>query len=473
MHPHRLEGVSFAFMDIGISIVVTFLLVLVNGYFSMSEMALVNAKHVLLQKEADEGDKKAQRALGLASDSGQFLATIQVAITLVGFFASAAAATNLSDPLAQWLSGFGVGWLSVIAPGLAPVLITLIVSYLSIVVGELVPKRMALADAERVSKTVAGPLMVFQKVVRPLVALTSASANGLSRLLRIKNADERQSVSEEEIKYMVTDNDELLPAEKRMIHDILDLGDMTVHEIMQPRVDMILVEDTETVRQAVDRMRGTGYSRLPVFHEDIDRIVGIVHYKDLLAPLMDGKENEPVVVYAYEALFVPETKDLFPLLSEMQTNRQQMAIVVDEYGGTDGLITVEDIVEEIVGEIIDESDIENKFITPLSDGTWLVDGRFPVEDALKLGWPVTESDDYETMAGWLMGMIDFVPQVGDEFEFGGYRFKFQAMRRRRISNIRVTREVGADDASAVQAEEDAGRGPAEAVAEKAEHPASH
>lgn len=460
-------------MDIGISIVVTFLLVLVNGYFSMSEMALVNAKHVLLQKEADEGDKKAQRALSLASDSGQFLATIQVAITLVGFFASAAAATNLSDPLAQWLSGFGVGWLSVIAPGLAPVLITLIVSYLSIVVGELVPKRMALADAERVSKTVAGPLMVFQKVARPLVALTSASANGLSRLLRIKNADERQSVSEEEIKYMVTDNDELLPDEKRMIHDILDLGDMTVHEIMQPRVDMILVEDTETVRQAVDRMRGTGYSRLPVFHEDIDRIVGIVHYKDLVGPLMDGKENEPVADYAYEALFVPETKDLFPLLSEMQTNRQQMAIVVDEYGGTDGLITVEDIVEEIVGEIIDESDIENKFITPLSDGTWLVDGRFPVEDALKLGWPVTESDDYETMAGWLMGMIDFVPQVGDEFEFGGYRFKIQAMRRRRISNIRVTREVGADNAPAVQAEDDAGRDPAEAAAENAEHPASH
>ncbi|CBL03834.1 MAG: HlyC/CorC family transporter [Gordonibacter pamelaeae] len=460
-------------MDIGISIVVTFLLVLVNGYFSMSEMALVNAKHVLLQKDADEGDKKAQRALSLASDSGQFLATIQVAITLVGFFASAAAATNLSDPLAQWLSGFGVGWLSVIAPGLAPVLITLIVSYLSIVVGELVPKRMALADAERVSKTVAGPLMVFQKVARPLVALTSASANGLSRLLRIKNADERQSVSEEEIKYMVTDNDELLPDEKRMIHDILDLGDMTVHEIMQPRVDMILVEDTETVRQAVDRMRGTGYSRLPVFHEDIDRIVGIVHYKDLVGPLMDGKENEPVADYAYEALFVPETKDLFPLLSEMQTNRQQMAIVVDEYGGTDGLITVEDIVEEIVGEIIDESDIENKFITPLSDGTWLVDGRFPVEDALKLGWPVTESDDYETMAGWLMGMIDFVPQVGDEFEFGGYRFKIQAMRRRRISNIRVTREVGADNAPAVQAEDDAGRDPAEAAAENAEHPASH
>lgn len=426
-------------MDIWISIVVTFVLVLVNGYFSMSEMALVNARHVLLQHDAEEGDKRAERALGLAADSGQFLATIQVAITLVGFFASAAAATNLSDPLAQWLSGFNVGWLTLIAPGLAPVLITLVVSYLSIVVGELVPKRIALSDAERVSKMVAGPLMVFQKIASPLVALTSASANGLSRLFGIKNADERQNVSEEEIKYMVTDNDELLEDEKRMIHDILDLGDMTVHEIMTPRVDMMLVEDTDTVRQAVERMRGTGYSRLPVYHEDIDRIVGIVHFKDLVAPLMDGKENDPVAEHAYEAMFVPETKDLFPLLAEMQTNRQQMAIVVDEYGGTDGLITVEDIVEEIVGEIVDETDRENPFVEQESENVWLVDGRFPVEDAVELGWPVEDSADYETIAGWLMSMLDSVPQVGEELEFGGYRFKIQAMRRRRISTVRVER----------------------------------
>ena len=414
-------------MDIWISIVVTFVLVLVNGYFSMSEMALVNARHVLLQHDADEGDKSAQRALGLAADSGQFLATIQVAITLVGFFASAAAATNLSDPLAQWLSGFNIGWLSVIAPGLAPVVITLIVSYLSIVVGELVPKRIALADAERVSKMLAGPLMVFQKIASPLVALTSASANGLSRLFGIKNADERQNVSEEEIKYMVTDNDELLEDEKRMIHDILDLGDMTVHEIMTPRVDVMFAEDTDTVRQTVERMRGTGYSRLPV------------HFKDLVAPLMDGKEHEPVAEYAYEAMFVPETKDLFPLLAEMQTNRQQMAIVVDEYGGTDGLITVEDVVEEVVGEIVDETDRENPFIEQESENVWVVDGRFPVEDAAELGWPVEDSADYETIAGWLMSMLDSVPQVGEELAFDGYRFKIQAMRRRRISTVRVER----------------------------------
>ncbi|MEG1624132.1 MAG: CNNM domain-containing protein, partial [Raoultibacter sp.] len=148
-------------MDIGISLFVTFVLVLVNGYFSMSEMALVNAKRIVLQKESEDGDKRAARAVELASDSNAFLATIQVAITLVGFFAAAAAATNLSDPLSQWLSGFGFEWLSAIAPGLSPVLITLFVSYLSIVVGELVPKRIALANAEKVAKSVAGPLMVF------------------------------------------------------------------------------------------------------------------------------------------------------------------------------------------------------------------------------------------------------------------------------------------------------------------------
>ena len=434
-------------MEVWVSIVVTFVLVLVNGYFSMSEMALVNVRHVLLQKEADEGDRSARRALELASDSGQLLATIQVAITLVGFFASAAAATNLSEPFAAWLSSFGIEWLAFAAPALAPILITLAVSYLSIVVGELVPKRIALADAERVSKAVAGPLGVFQKVASPLVALTSASANGLSRLLGVKSADERQSVSEDELRFMVADNDELLEDEKRMIHEIIDLGDMTVREIMQPRVDMIFVEDDDTVRQAVDRMRGTGYSRLPVYHEDIDRIVGIVHYKDLVGPLMDGKENDPVIGYSYQAMFVPETKDIFPLLAEMQTKRQQMAIVVDEYGGTDGLITIEDIVEEIVGEIVDETDHENPFIKQMADNVWIVDGRFPVEEAEELGWPVEDSDDYETIAGWLMSMLDSVPQTGDEFDFDGYRFKIQEMRRRRIMTVRVERMKGPGEES--------------------------
>lgn len=424
-------------MVIAISIFVTFILIAANGYFSAAEMSLVNARRTKLQADADEGDERAVKALEVSADSDDLLATIQVFITLLGFFASAAAATTLSDPFAAWMEGLGMS--AAVSVPVATIIITLIVSYVSIVIGELLPKRIALAEPENVSKMLASSIAGFERVARPLVKLTSASSSGLARLLHVKTADDRQSVSEEEIKYIVTDNDELLPDEKRMIHEIIDLGDTTAHEIMTPRADIMFVEDTETVKQALDRMRGTGYSRLPVFHEDYDRIVGVVKYKDLVPALMDDREDAQVGEFAHEAFFVPETKDIFPMLSEMQTSRQQMAIVVDEYGGTDGLITIEDIVEEIVGEIIDETDLESKYVTQLSDTEWLVDGSLPVEDAIELGWPLEESDDYETIAGWLIDMVDTIPQMGDDFEINGYRFVVQSMRRHRISVMRVQR----------------------------------
>ena len=247
----------------------------------------------------------------------------------------------------------------------------------------------------------------------------------------------KRQVSEEEIIELVGDADELLDDEKRMIGEILSLGELTAADVMQPRVDIIAVEDDETVRAALERMRGTGYSRLPVFHEDLDRIVGIVRYKDLIPAVLDGETDAPVTEYIREALFVPETKDLLPLLSEMQTNRQQIAIVVDEYGGTDGLITVEDIVEEIVGEIEDEFDPDNKYLTQLSEREWLVDGRFSIDDARELGWPIEDSDAYETVAGFVLEIADKLPRPGDEFVREGYIFHVQSMRGRRVSMVRV------------------------------------
>ena len=249
----------------------------------------------------------------------------------------------------------------------------------------------------------------------------------------------KRPVTEEEIKELVDDNDDLLEDEKRMIAEILSLDEMTAADIMQPRVDIIAVEDDETVRTALERMRGTGYSRLPVFQEDLDHVLGIVNYKDLIPAVLDGNTDAPVTEFMHDALFVPETKDLFPLLSEMQTNRQQIAIVVDEYGGTDGLITVEDIIEEIVGEIIDETDSEVPYITGLNEREWLVDGRCSVEDARELDLPVSESDQYDTIAGWLLDTVDVVPQVGDEFTIDGFRFKVRTMRRRRIQTLHVTK----------------------------------
>ncbi len=423
---------------VAISLIVTFLLVVANGFFSASEMALVNARHTRLQASADEGDERAARALEVASDSGKLLATIQVFITLLGFFASAVSATALSGPLAAWAQDT-IGLQSGIGQPLATIVITLLVSYVSIVVGELLPKRMALADPEGMAARLAGPIAACEKIARPLVWVTSASSNALAKLFGIPSAEDRQDVSEEEIKYIVADADELIDDEKRMIHEIIDLGDAKAHDIMTPRADIIFAEDADTVKQAIDRMRGTGYSRLPVFHENRDRIVGVVMFKDLVPALLDNRGDDLVGDYTSEAYFVPETKDIFPMLSEMQTSRQQMAIVVDEYGGTDGLITLEDIVEEIVGEIVDETDLESKYVTQLTDDEWLVDGNFPVEDAVEMGWPLEESDDYETLAGWLLDTADTIPQVGDSFDVDGYRFEVRSMRRRRIQVVRVMR----------------------------------
>ena len=427
-------------MEIFLSILLTFLFTLANGYFSMSEMALVSARRANLERDIeDNDDKRAKKALDLSEDSTDFLATIQVAITLVGFFSATVASTNLSEPLANFFIGFNFAPLTYIAPTIAPILITLIVSFCSIVIGELVPKRIALSDADKYAKAVAGPITAFKKIARPLVLLTGAAANALSTLLNIKSADDRQNVSEEEIKYMVNEQDSLLDEEKRMIHEIFDLGDTCAREVMIPRVDMTMVEDDTTLDEVLELMRESGYSRIPIYHEDPDEIVGIAHIKDIISPVMDEHAgSRSIREFVHEADFVPDTKDILPLLSEMQSAHDQMVIVVDEYGGTAGVITIEDIVEEIVGEIEDEFDPDNKYLTAIKDNSWLVDGRYSCDDAIELGWPIAESDEYETIAGWILDYNDCLPEIGDVIEVEGWHFKVQSMRGQRIALIRVT-----------------------------------
>ena len=424
-------------MDIALSIVVTVLLTIANGYFSMSEMAISTAKKVMLDHDAEEGDKRAAAAAKMSESPDAALAAIQVAITLVGFASSAFAATNLSDPFAGWMASKGMN--EALASTLAPVIITLIVSYFSIVVGELVPKRIAMADAEGVAKRVAGPLKGFATVARPLVWLTAASANGLAKLLHVKTTEDRNEVSEDEIRYMVKDSEELSEEEKSMIHEVIDLGDTIAREVMVPRVDMTAVDDATTAREVLDIMRQTGFSRIPVYREDVDRIVGIAHIKDLITPILEENAGElPIRRFVREADFVPDTKDIIPLLQEMKTSHDQMVIVVDEYGGTAGIITIEDIVEEIVGEIEDEFDPDNKYLTQLGEREWLVDGRYSIDDAIELGWPIEDNEEYETVGGFVFELADSVPRPGDVFEKNGYHFRIQSMRGRRISMMRVT-----------------------------------
>jgi putative hemolysin len=424
--------------NVAVQSLLIIVLVALNGYFAAAEIALISARRAALKKRAEEGSSGARAALALTDDPTRLLATIQVGITLVGMLAAAAAAVSLAKPIEAWLRGLGVSWITGIATGLSVLLVTLLISYLTLIFGELVPKRLGLQRAERVAVSVAGPITLLAKATAPVVWFLSASTSVVARAIGIKREGGRPGVSEEEIKLLVTEQGSLLDEEKRMIHEIFELGDTVAREIMVPRVDMVLVEDTETVRNATEIMRGTGYSRLPVYHEDRDRIVGITLLKDLVGPLAESRGGDPVTDHMRAPIFVPETKGILPLLSEMQTHRNQAAIVVDEYGGTAGLVTVEDIVEEVVGEIADEFDRDHRYVTTIGEGEWIIDGRLPVEDAQSLDLPVAESDEYETIAGWLLAELGHIPVPGERHHVSGYEFRVQAMRRRRVARLRVS-----------------------------------
>jgi len=430
----------------------------INGYFAAAEIALISARRSRLQQLSDDGKRGAQTALRLREDPTRFLATIQTAITLVGMLASATAAVALTMPLKRWLVGLGWGPLSSVASGLALVLVTLLIAYFNLVLGELVPKRLGLQRADDVASAVSRPVAFLATLGRPVVGLLTISTNLVGRLFGIKPGDVTAGVSEEEIQLMVAEQETLEEEEKRMINEIFDFGDTVVREIMVPRVDMMFVEDTQTVREAAEYLHATGFSRAPVFHEDFDKVIGILVLKDLVLPLSDTRGDDPITGYLHEPVFIPETKDLIALLKEMQQQHFQLAVVVDEYGGTAGMVTMEDIAEEIVGEFDDELDRDTAQVRTIGPDEWAVPGDLDVPDALELGFPLEDSDEYDTIAGWLLDELDHIPHIGEQYECEGYRFTVIAMRRRRISRIRVQRLEPADTGADADEAEGAGAG---------------
>lgn len=421
-----------------IEILLIIALIVLNGYFAAAEIALISARRAALKQAAADGSRGARAALALTEDPSRLLATIQIGITIVGFMASAAAAVALAEPIANWIRSFGSPWLAGIAGGLSVVVVTVIIAYFTLVVGELAPKRLGLQRAERVAMFVARPISLLATAVSPLVWLLSRSTDVVARLLGVKPGQGRPGVSEEEIKLLVTEQGSLLDEEKRMIHEVFELGDTVAREIMVPRVDMVLVEDTTTAEEALRRFRTSGFSRLPVYSEDPDKIVGILLLKDLVGPASSGGLGDPVTRYTREPVFVPETIRILSLLADMQARRNHLAVVVDEHGGTAGLVTIEDIVEEVIGEIVDEFDRDRKYITQVGEREWVVDGRLPIEDAISMGWPVDEADEYETIAGWVLVRLGHIPVVGERVVVDGINFSVGAVRRRRIVRLHIT-----------------------------------
>ena len=426
------------------AVLLLIVLILINAFFSASEIAVITLKDAKIEKMAEDGDKKAQKLLKLTSNSGRFFSTIQIGVTLAGFLTSASASESFSDGFAAFLRFLPLS--PSLIKGTATFLITLLLSYFNLVFGELVPKKIAMKRAEELSFRFVGALSATASVFRPVVSLLTASTNGVLRLLGIDPSDGQQTVTEEEILMMVDAGEEkgvLNENEKDMISNIFDFSDSTVDEVMTHRTDVGAVEDTDSVEDVVKISMEQGYSRIPVYHEDLDNITGIIYVKDLLKYV--GRQVGPEVSLTdvmRPAYFVPQSKPCGELFSEMTARRVQIAVVVDEYGGTEGIITMEDLLESIVGNIQDEYDHEEEEIHKESDSRFDVDGTTPVDEISDLFGVDLPEGDYDTVAGLMMDRLGRLPRENEhpQVKVGGLTLTVSAMEDRRIARVLIEKD---------------------------------
>ena len=428
-----------------IQILLLIVLILFNAFFASAEIAIISLNDAKLRKMAEEGHKKAKQVLKLTADSSNFLATIQIGVTLAGFLTAASAASSMSDPLAQWFVGIFEGlkpYYNTIA-GVAMVLVTLITSYFSLVFGELVPKRIAMQKAEKLSFAFIGILNVIAVIARPFVKLLSLSTNLVVRLFGVDPHADEENVTEEEIRMMVDVGEEkgvIEGVQKSMIDNIFEFDDITAEDIMTPRTDMEALEVDDGIEEALRIGVDHGYSRLPVYEEEIDHIIGVLYIKDLL-PYVGQTIPADVSIrhLVRETYFVPGTKKCGELFSEMTEKHIQMAIVVDEYGGTAGIVTMEDLLESIVGNIQDEFDHEEEEVTQITENSFEVDGSIDIEELSDLLHVHLPEGEYDTVAGFLMDQLGRIPGE-DEHPVVTYEnvvFTVQKVGDRRIESVHV------------------------------------
>ena len=428
-----------AFVELGIIVV----LVLLNGVFSATEIALVTIRRSRLQQLIDEGDRGARRVQRLKENPGRFLAVIQIGINFLGFLASAFAAVSLVDGMEVWLAGFGP--LQGIAGGVALVVVTGLLTIFTIIFGELVPKQIGLAHAERVAMSTSRFIDLLGTVLGPLVGFLTWTTRRISRIFGADvAADER--ISAEELRLIIEQGGEqgiLEAEEEQMIHAVIELGDQRIHEVMVPRIAMVTLAATATSEEAIDKVIEEGHSRIPVYEDTIDEIVGILYAKDLL-PFLKGSAGDPPALRTLlrTPVFVPESMSVDDLLHEFQRRKVHIAIVLDEYGGTAGLVTIEDLLEEIVGEIQDEYDEEEPLIVKLSDDEARIDGRADVDDLAELfdvSMDLEDEDEYDTVGGLIYHRIGGVPKPGDQVVVDGLTLTVETTDNRRVGKVLVVR----------------------------------
>jgi len=425
-------------------ILVLIVLTLLEGFFVAAEIALVSIRRSRIEQLVEEGDSRARRVRRLLDDPGRFLAVSQIGLTLIGFFASAYAAVTLVDGLRDLLIGFNVG------PGTAQtvalIIVTVILALFTIVFAELVPKSLALANAERVALVLARPIELLARVLGPVIAGMTGITNTVARMLGIE-INKEASITAEELRLIVERGGEqgvLEAEEEQMINAVIELGQRRVHEVMVPRVSIAGLSVGATFEDAIDVVIERGHSRIPVYEDSIDAIVGILYAKDLLPYLKpDAAERPSLRTLLRPPVLVPESMTIDDLLHELQRRKVHLAIVLDEYGGTAGLVTIEDLLEEIVGEIQDEYDVEEPMVVRLSDHEARVDGRADIDELQEL-FDVTldleDEEEYDTVGGLIYHRVGGVPSPGDRVELEGITLTVETTDGRRVGKVLVVRE---------------------------------
>ena len=442
-----------------VDLAVVVILILIGGFFAASEIALITVKRHRLTQLADDGSRSAQTAQRLVEDPSRFLATIQIAITFLGFLAGAVGAVAFSDALADVIRLIPIGLIANAADTIAFVVVTLVIALASIVVGELVPKTLALNFPERLALGVAAPISFIQGLLRPIVWFVTRISAVLVRLLGGKEKPQGGYLSTEELKLLVETGSEqggIEEEEKEMIHGVIELGDKVVHEVMVPRIGIRAINVDDSLDEVLEMIVRAGHSRLPVFEENLDNIVGILYAKDLLPYLKgNGRSNGTIDIRSLvrPPVYVPESKPVDDLLHEMQVQKRHIAIVVDEYGGTAGLVTLEDVVEEIVGEIQDEYDTEEPMLEEVSTDeelAWRLDGRVSMDDLRDL-FDLSDDDEpdeeaYDTVGGFVVHRVGRIPLPGAEVPFrDGVRIMVETAEPRRVAKVIVSRERREED----------------------------
>jgi putative hemolysin len=432
-------------VDTILQILVIVILTFFEGVFVAAEIALVTIRRTRIEQLAEEGNRAAKRVKGLIAQPGRFLAVTQIGLTFLGFLASAYAAVNLTTSLQKLFKETGWPVVSTSAELLALIIVTLVLSLFTIVFGELVPKSLALAHTETFALRLSGLIEVLLRVLGPLVRVLTAITTAVARMLGA--GDQAQGVmSTQELSILVERGGEqgiLEAEEEQMIQAVIELGHQRIHEVMVPRIAMVTLRATASMDEAIDTVIEGGHSRIPVYEETIDEIIGILYAKDLL-PFLKGSVTERPSLRSIlrTPVFVPESMSVDDLLHEFQRRKIHIAIVLDEYGGTAGLVTIEDLLEEIVGEIQDEYDEEEPLIVKISDDEARIDGRADVDDLAELfdtNLGLEDADEYDTVGGLIYHRIGGVPKPGDQVVVDGLTLTVETTDGRRVGKVLVVR----------------------------------